>query len=480
MSSFLRRHAAFSVVFILLGTLFFLSIREGNDWGGDFAIYILEARNIATHRALSDSTYVMTADSARNHPAVYPPVSSLAIAPVYALRGIDYKSFKRVLTFFLWISLLFYYSFGCDRGIPPTVMAVLLLIFGLAPLVFTLGTYVGSDAMFLCTGGAAVFAIDRIYRRRWDELRPVAAACLTAALLTLCYLTRAAGLALIVGFCAGELWRARRIRLFGAASLALTAAALFVCTRFLYRASAQYASQFVLQPRQWLENAIGYLQTPALLWVTAPALLRYSISSAALLLVLLGFARRLRKPEMVEFSALAWMAMLTGYWLNDKRYVLPMLPFAEMYAAEALIFLLARMQPARRQKLSLAACGAVAVLVSLGNLRAFDRTPVREGVTDSAFVGVCYFLRTQTAADALILSWNPRIFALCTEKSSALYPRESQPAEFAQKIPGRGSRYLVLHKRDDDYGRLGPYLKYASPHLRVVFENAEFRVYAIG
>src|SRR5207244_952770 len=129
------------------------------------------------------------------------------------------------------------------------------------------------------------------------------------------------------------------------------------------------------------------------------------------------------------FCIIAWLAMLTGYAINDKRYVLPMLPYAEIYAAEALIVLLTWVRPGRRRQWLLAGCGVFAVSVSVANLRALDRSPLREGVTDPSFGEVSAFLNTQTAPGSLILSWNPRIFALYTDKRSALYPQRSRPEE---------------------------------------------------
>src|SRR6267378_259209 len=105
-----RRHSAFLFVFLLLGIIFFGTVQDGHDWGGDFSIYILQARNFTEHRAFDQNSYVPTVESMVNHPAIYPPLPSLILAPVYAAAGLNYRAFKYTLIAFLWLSLPFYYA----------------------------------------------------------------------------------------------------------------------------------------------------------------------------------------------------------------------------------------------------------------------------------------------------------------------------------------------------------------------------------
>ena len=127
-----------------------------------------------------------------------------------------------------------------------------------------------------------------------------------------------------------------------------------------------------------------------------------------------------------------------------------------------------------------AACGVVMVSASGFNLGAIETGAISEGIAQRSFLEVCSFLRKQTPADALILSWNPRVFALYTDKACALYPQEgATPADFESRIPRHGPTFLVYYDRDLDRQKLSSYLHQAGPRLQVIFENGDYRVYAL-
>ena len=473
------RHWAFAVVFILLGILFFTTIRDGHDWGGDFSIYVQEARNIADHRAFNQSSYVPTMESMRNHPAVYPPMTALLLAPIYAIDGLNYKAFKTTLTMLLWLSTTFYYVLGLRHGLPPGVAALLVLVFGLSPLVMAVKQTVGSDSAFLFFAGLTLVVLDEIYRRGWDERYSLLAGSVTACLLILCYLTRAIGLALIVGFVGYEIWRVRRLRRFGLVAMGLTAIVLIVYATFVFHLGRQYGTQFVFQPRVYAANALEYLRTPAALWGAAPRLVRYPLSAAVIVLGVIGFIRSFSKATVAEFYFIAWMAVLIPYWVSDMRYMLPLLPLVLIYAASGLLLVANNLLlSGLSRKVFLVTCGVAVVASSAVNVRAVETGPIREGIAKPTFGEVCAFLRSQTPANSLILSWNPRVFALYTGKQSALYPQSSTPADFDRDIPRQGPIFLVFYNHELDREKLTPYLSQTGP--RIVFDNKEFLVFAIS
>jgi hypothetical protein len=477
MEAFFRRHAAFFFVFAALGFLFFFTIREGNDWGGDFSIYVIEARNLAEHRPFDQSSYIQTTESLVHHPGVYPPLPSLALAPVYKAYGVDLKAFKIDLVFFMWLSMPFYYALGCRRGLPRGAAAIAVLLFGLCPLLLSVEQSVGSDGIYLFVSGLTLFAIDEIHRRHWSEKHPIPSSVVAAALLVLCYLTRTTGLAVIGGFAAYELLRARRASLFWASTLAVLALVLAAYTHYAYHPGTQYGSQFNLQPAHMVSNIVGYLKVPAAIWGTAPRLPRYVISFALLMLIAGGFLRALLRPVLIEFYVAIWLGVLIGFHVGDDRYMLPLLPFFLIYAAEALIFIAGRM--GARRRLVLAVCGTVAVLLSVADLRAIDRGPFREGVSQPSFADVCSFLSGRTPSNAVLLSWNPRVFALYTGKQSGLYPQTASPADFDRGIPSTGPVFIVFYSGDPDRQEVLSYLDYAGSRARQVFANTDFRVYAV-
>ena len=172
--------------------------------------------------------------------------------------------------------------------------------------------------------------------------------------------------------------------------------------------------------------------------------------------------------------------MLIVYISENMRYVMPLIPFLLIYAVLELVYLVSQLRlPDRSRRVILAACGVVAVSATAFNLRAIDTSGISEGISQRSFAEVCSFLRQQTPADALILSWNPRVFALYTDKASALYPQTGDPGDFEAHTSHRGPAYLVYYDRELDRQKLTPYLRQAGPRLHLVFDNGDFRVYAL-
>jgi hypothetical protein len=471
----LRPHVPFIVIFLLIGVLYFATIRPGHDWGGDFSVYLNQARNVAAGVPFTTSTYVPTEESLRHQPAVYPPLTSLILAPVYARAGMDYSAFKTVLNLFLWLSLPVYYVFGIQRGLSPAVAAVIVIIFALSSHILAVRQMIGSDMVYLWLSGVALIFFTAVYQRGWDRAMPVRVAAGAAALLILCYLSRAAGLILIAGFAVHEAWRARRPRLFGIVTLGIVGAALLVYARLAFDPGQQYGRQFPVRPlAAYIENALHYLRTPAAFWGGAPAVLRYGLAAVTLALAAAGFVRRLRRPEITEAYVLVSAAVLMAYSLAaDTRYVLPLLPLLLMYAAEGLIW------ASKGRKPVLVSCAAIAFGASMFNLRAMETGPIREGIAEPSFTAVCSYIRQNTPSDALLVSWNPRVFALYTGRNSALYTKTANPAAFTAGLPPGKPALLIVYSREENHELLKRVVAALQPAPPLVFDNSDFRIYQL-
>lgn len=63
-----------------------MTIRPGQPWGDDFAMYILHAKNIASGKAYTDTGYIPNPGYAVLGPAAYPPLFPLVLSPVYRMN----------------------------------------------------------------------------------------------------------------------------------------------------------------------------------------------------------------------------------------------------------------------------------------------------------------------------------------------------------------------------------------------------------
>jgi hypothetical protein len=451
------------------------AIRPQHHWGGDFSVYVSQARNLVEGQPFYSSTYVVTPQSALNHPSAYPPVPSLLIAPVYSVFGLDYRALKLGLAFWAWFSMAFWYWLGCRLGLPPLASAVAVLLFSLGSLMFPIIDMIGSDGVNLFFSGAALLAIVWVEQEELWQRRPIQAAGLVSILLLLCVATRSTGMALLGAFGLNEvckIWRGRKLTPYTFWVLGLLGVWLLFYQLRLYNSAQQYGSQFTLNGSLILKGAIFYLRSGASLWSSAPTVLRYTLAGFLLVLAVPVFVRR--RWGIAEWYAAVFYLMLCLYTgSNDFRYILPLLPVLLFFATDSILYLGQRFY-ARHPALPALILAGVALAATSLNLTGIETGEIKEGIGKPSFQEVVTFLKT-TPAETLILSWNPRVFAFYTRHPSALYPQ--RVSEFESQIPPASHVLLVKYEQPLDQEKLNPYL--ATAASPAVFSNAEFTVYQI-
>lgn len=468
------------LILLLTAPAYFLTLQDGHHWGGDFAVYLQQARNVAAGEPIAAHQYAVTPRAAVNHPAIYPPVPSVLVAPIYASMGLNYRAIKAALALFWWLALPIWYLVGRRTGLRAAWSAGAMLAFGFGSLPLALKETIGSDGVFLFLSASAVLLLIWVEEAGWTVRRPALAAASVAAILLLSYATRATAAALLGAAVAGELWRtwesrpAWRFRAYGFYLLLFLAVGFLVYTKAIYDTRGQYSNQFVLDWRIYRDNLLFYFRMPAALWSSSPTALRYLLSGLAMVCGLFSIARAWRRPAVMEFYVLAFWAMVILYFVYDYRYSLPMVAPLLLLASRWLQDYLPR--PAA---FGLAALLAIAAVL---NVRAMVGAPLEPGPHLATFREVTQFLR-QAPQRTVLLSWNPRLFAYYTQQRSALYPRT--PEEWAREIPFLAKQerarqfYLVAYRHELDQQLLGPHLSEPDSRLTPIFRNSDFVVYRL-
>ncbi|MCK5338558.1 MAG: hypothetical protein KAJ50_07095, partial [Bacteroidales bacterium] len=93
-----RRSRFIWLMAVMMLPLFFINVRSSHDWGGDFAMYIMQAENIVNGVSQSETAYIYEPDNPVLGPPAYPIGFPLLLSPVYALAG------NSVFAFTLWIT----------------------------------------------------------------------------------------------------------------------------------------------------------------------------------------------------------------------------------------------------------------------------------------------------------------------------------------------------------------------------------------
>ncbi len=454
---------ALAAMVILLSIVYSFTSRPGHDWGGDFSVYINHARNIAEGKPYAETRYVVTfPDAVKQMPASYPPVFPLMLAPVYKFYGLNYSALKIVTRGMFLLAACMTFVVGRIRGLPPGLAALAAFAFGSSALVLEKKEQVISDGTYLCFAGLTIVAMLLMDRWKWDEVRPLSAALLVLAPMLMAFGTRATGLALILAFSAFRLVSKRRATLY-----TVMVIGVFVAAAIGYGAIAHeqrsYESLFALNIKVIVINAVSYIASIATLW-NDPRVVRFSIGLLVFIPAAIGFIASVRnRATVLEYYVVFSTAPLLVYLIGaDGRYFLPVLAFLFIYAFEGSVKL--RCMPA------LAVIVVGGAIFNLG----VEKGPYEQGVEQASFVDVCNFIRQETRRNALIVSWNPRVLALYTDRKSAWYPETASDREMDTYL--RGVDYVLLyaaHPADRDL---------IYPHVQTdfvrVFQNRDFSLYA--
>jgi hypothetical protein len=444
-------------------------------------MYIAEAKNFALGLPYRETGFVWVPGMGVHNPASYPPVFPLILAPFYAWFGNNLFVFKIVVQVLLLAALPFYYAIGRAMHLGRVAAAVATIVFGLSAVVLETKESVGSDTAYLLFAGAFLYATLAIYSGRWDKLRPVISVGILTIVFLLAYGTRSAGLTLPIAFLIHEIVSARRLRPFGLLAAGSFMLAMSLFTVLVYD-SREYGNQFVLTFQTCVRNAAYYFRSPAELWEPLPGALRYGLTVLAIGLAALAMVRRLlRFPSIVEFYSLISIGLAITYAAGmSARYLLPFLALLPFYIFDGLRSLIVFL-PERHVRAAWAIVCSVFLCAAAVNVASAERGPVPVGVGDPGFIALCDRLRIITPPDAVLVSWNPRVFSLYTGRRGTHYPHSLDVNEFSRLLELAHADHAILYRDSaEDLRWLQPFINSQGPAARLIYDSDEFRVYRLS
>jgi len=95
-ATWIDQPVAVPLAILALTVFYLLTLVQGQNWSGDFSLYILHAQNLVEGRHYLDTGYLLNPVSQFVGPYGYPPVFPLLLAPVYAFFGFDLEAMKWV------------------------------------------------------------------------------------------------------------------------------------------------------------------------------------------------------------------------------------------------------------------------------------------------------------------------------------------------------------------------------------------------
>lgn len=437
--------------------------------GGDNAGYMILAEALESGRGYRD-IHLPGGPLHAQYPPVYP-----AMLAVLGLLGAGLLSFKLFSTLCIAGSILLAFRLARGRIGEDGALAVLTPL-ALSPALLDYSHWVLSEAPFLLlTLGALWFSW------RWEaEGREGKWLLLVATLAPLAYLTRAAGLPLLLAVLLALAWR-RRWKATGAAAGATfgVVGLWWLWGRVAAAESArEYSENFLyLDPYR---PELGYIGPGDLMVRVVNNLRLYSVevlpgtlagdapfgpglgallvSLVLVVLALAGWLRSARRVGIMEGFTFFYVGLILLWpqvW-TDQRFLLPLLPVLMIYALEGIgwCFDFVRKQ---RPAWVLPVVGLFIALLALpAHVRSIDVNQrclrfYRQGDRLScypapwrSFFQAAEWVGQNSQPDAIVINRKPRLFYLFSERRGDVYPFSTDATEILSFLDSLAADYVVV------------------------------------
>ena len=470
----------FGALAVAAASLYLLTLREGHDWGDDFALYIAHARNLAEGKPYAATSYVYNPAFAEMSPPAYPPGYPVLLAPVYALFGLNFTAMK-VLNILLFAAFVLLCPLGFRRQLPPVALVVLTILIAFHPEFWKLRDDIITEMPFLLFLYAALFAMNTWVGPDQPTLSLPRAVGI-GVLMFWASAIRTVGILLVPSLLLAELVTYRRVRWRTLLVLGVCLG-LKVLQTMVFGGEGGYLDQVTglatAAVRNLRLNAGAYLS----LWHNGVSRWgQFGLAALVSGLALVGYVVRCCKgatvleifPVVYTPVILAWPAF------QGNRFMLPLVPLILFFALVGAITCAEALRP----RVVASACvglGALIAAAYLGTYLQADYGPLREGIHQAEAQDLFRFVREHTPPDAVVLFQKPRALALLTDRRGGYGAVSTGEEGLWAALRHLHATYLIVtHGKHGDSGYLLPVIELHPETFTEEFANDNFRVYRVS
>ncbi len=478
-----------SMVVLIIGGFYLLTIRQGHFWGDDYSVYIQNAKNIVDGVDYNTTSYLYLAPYIG--PGSYPPIFPLFLAPVYRLFGINLTAMKVEIILALVFSLLLLARL-LKQYLSLKEQIILLAMVGLNPIFWEIKDRIQSEPLFFVTINLSVYLVCRFYASNANGWAKLAYVLVTGVSFYLAYGTRSVGLLLLPCLALYDIFRKGRLSLpsFYAVGVATVTIALVLLQSLLLPRGHSYIEQ--VQPGSqhflynWMvfirDNVLRYTFSMTELWDNIYSKLpRIGLTILMSILAVIGFiAQAKRKITFMElFVSLYAICIVIVPMTGGIRYMLPIVPFYLFYSLQG-IKALPPKNGFRNVVIALVAISVVATYAASYSTQNFKEIP--NGVTKAEAIEFFNYVKTQTNENDVFIFTKPRALALFTGRKSSFFPLKMNDKEVWQYFKTVNATYLVVGPAGVEPHEQVFFKGFVSRnkiHFHEVYTNPDFVIYRI-
>jgi hypothetical protein len=473
------RAACLAVIF-LVSVFYLATIRSGQPWGDDFAMYIHEAKNISGGTPLLDTGYIYNPARPDTGPRLYPPVFPTLLVPGYMTGNPENLSPMKIEMILFFIGILVLLWLGLGQELPSLLCIALLAIVGFNPLFWDFKENIVSDIPFtfllyltFTLANKVVADTENAGRTRWQI--PA-----LGTLVYLCYGTKTIGIVLLpaLSILAVIYWKRGGKRVAWAVAFALVPC---LVEQKLLGGYLSYAGEFehslVAILKTVIENIPVYLWSVANFWENPYAKwVRDLLCVAVTLLAFISYFRRLWSSLRIYEIFVPFYLAVVILWQSPAgfRYLIPILPLYVFYLLDGVNTLTRLLSP----RLKAAALVLLAGLIAFSYVAEFENAhfgAFQEGVGKKESVDLFSFIRSHTTPNDVFIFRKPRALALLTGRSASIYPEANTGVVFCTYFNAIGATYLITAPALDDKS-YDDFVDRQFSKEETSFSNADFRV----
>lgn len=315
-----------ALLILIIATFYIASIRRGNFWSDDYALYVHHAENIAEGRPYADTGYIYNPGAADYSPRAYPPVFPLLLAPIYRAYGLDLHAMKIEVVIFFVLALATMAIYW-RHDLESSYLFALLALLGFNPIFWMFKNSVVADIPFLF-----FFYLTALVAQHAPRKDPAWWKWATAVglLLYICIGTRTIGFALLIGLPLFDVLKYRKLTRFSMMAVAVCVVLVFAQRELLGTGEQSYADQLHPTLSTLVANAKDYSSALVSVWTRSPGrvatFVLFTITTAFAFLGVRSHARKGRTTIGVFLLPYLGVVLV---WPTPQgfRFLLPLVPF---------------------------------------------------------------------------------------------------------------------------------------------------------
>lgn len=486
-----KKNSIILVMAVVLLPLFFINVKKSHNWGGDFAMYIMQSGNIIAGTPQGETPYIYNPGNAVLGPPAYPVGFPLLLSPVYAVAGNSIFAFSMWITAFLYgIGMLM--ALFLRRHFNNLIVFFLVMIVIYNPWTLNMKLEIMSEFPFTFLLLLSLYLFEKYSKG------PFWMGIIIAALGGLLMSVRIIG---VVFPLAVLVWAIRKrfiekdkspVNKCVCGFLVSVGSIMFylLLNNLIFHVpqaeGGSYAGIWgkeslyatIVYNLAYYTEQFKYFFSP---WGGSWNFLPLMLKSVIFTFTLIGLIKRLAKRwELMDMIVILYFAVLIIYPYRHAgiRFLFPVIPFMVVYLVDGLKTL--QLFPGISTRAKTWFLGLL-VLASYLNMIWFiilNNNKIVPGPQENVSVHAFEYIKANTPREAIFLFSKPRVLALYTERKSMTNHKEDDPAFIHALIKNYGIGYILLHDDISD-DAIRKYVEDNENLLQQEWSNLKFRLYRV-